>query len=221
MSDNDIMSQVQSIMEEAASQLKEEKKRESVLLTEQMVTEIHQEFSVSGDNVLFFMIKEIPIGEVDIDHALNSEQVKGKALDKAEAEGWTGGSVSTPYTFDSRSQAIADLDNKVGAMIADLGAEGRSWATLTAHKHQATTIYMLVGGGSLTVTKVLPTGDKVTEYHTAPVPQDAVPDHSKELAQAQWNFTATPQILRLNYPTAYKALADKVRERMEDMGDDD
>lgn len=226
-SNEELMSQVKAILDEANADLSKKQMEEAVRLVETVSTSIGKEFEIEGDKVLLFMMYQTPVSEVDKDNVLNAHLIAGLSDTEAEARGFSGGSIQMPFTFDSMSDAVENMNSRMAAVMADMAAEGKGWATITAHKHQATTIYMCVAGGSLTVTKVLPTGDKLSESRatggtmSTPPAVESLPSEASPLAEAQWQFTAMPQVLRQQYPKAYKAMVTEIMSKLEGMTGDD
>ena len=228
MSNEELMSQVKDIFDHAAEDIRQEQKAEHIKITETLAASINGSFTIDDGKVMLFLMYQTPLAEVDRDNALNAHAIGDMTPEQAEAEGFSGGRVQMPYTFDSMADAVENMNSKVAAVMADMAAQGRGWASVTAHKHQATTIYLCVAGGCITVTKVLPTGDKLSEClvrggtTSSPPALESLPSEASDLAQAQWQFTCTPQVLRQDYPKAYQAMVKEIMSKMEGlMGDDE
>jgi hypothetical protein len=211
-----LMSEVKGIIDEAAEAMTIARATESksVLLT--VVQKMKEDNMLpTGQQVLLLLLGQKPIKEVDAQEAHRPPAAEGKTVEQLEAEGYTGGAISMPYTFDNYDDAIENLESKVGSLLADHSQGQQAWASISCHKEQGTTTYIMVASACVTLHKVLPTGDSVTQHYdpvtgaeTTDV-QDNLYKAGKRIAKAQYAFTCQPQLMRKQYPDTYQVMLNK------------
>ena len=218
-----LMNEVEGIMNEAAEAISMARAAESksVLLTVvQKMTE--DNLLPTGQQVVLLLLGQKPIKEVDGKEAHRPPAAEGKTIEQLEAEGYTGGAISMPFTFDNYDDAINNLESKVGSLLADHSQGQMAWASISCHKEQGTTTYIMVASACVTLHKVLPTGDSVTQHHdpatgaeTTDV-QDNLYKEGKRIAKAQYAFTVQPQLMRKQYPDTYQVMLNKALKIVEE-----
>jgi hypothetical protein len=138
-----LMSEVKSIMDEAAEAMTIARATESksVLLT--VVQKMKEDNLLpTGQQVLLLLLGQKPIKEIDAQEAHRPPAAEGKTVEQLEAEGYTGGVIAKPYTFDNYDDAIENLESKVGSLLADHSQGQQAWASISCHKEQGTITYM-------------------------------------------------------------------------------
>lgn len=222
-SNDPLMSDLESIIDEAAEAMTIARATESksVLLT--VVQKMNEDNLLpTGQQVLLLLLGQKPIRQVDAQEAHRPPAAEGKTIEQLEAEGYTGGAISAPFTFDDYDDAINNLESKVGALLADYSQGQIAWASISCHKEQGTTTYIMVASSCVTLHKVLPTGDSVTQHYdpatgaeTTDV-QNNLYKEGKRIAKAQYAFTCQPQMMRKQYPDTYKVMLNKALKIVEE-----
>jgi len=224
--DNELMGEVASIIDEAKERIikarADEAKNALLALAKQATND---NLLPSGQQVLFYLVSEMPISEVDADKAVRPSGAEGKTIEQLREEGYTGGAVTMPFTFDTYDDAVGNLESKVGAIIADFSQQQKPWASVTCHKEQGTTTYIMVAAACVTVHKVLPTGDTVTSHYdpetsdTKDIEQGLYKE-GKRIVQAQYTFTVAPQAMRKQYPETYKVMLEQALKALGESNDE-
>ena len=216
-----LMSEVESIMSEAAEAISMARAAESkgvLLSVVQKMTE--DNLSPTGQQVLLLLLGQKPIREVDAEDAHRPPAAEGKTVEQLEAEGYTGGAISMPFSFDNYDEAVSNLESKVGSLLADYSQGQKAWASISCHKEQGTTTYIMVASACVTLHKVLPTGDSVTQHYDPATGADTTDvqnnlyQEGKRIAKAQYAFTVQPQQMRQQYPDTYQVMLDKALKLM-------
>lgn len=230
MNDNDkeLLNQVEEIMDNAAYDISKAKEQEMKAVMATLVQKSQQDNLLpTGDQVLYFMIGEQDIDQVNPDEAARTPTTEGKTIDQLRNEGYTGGRVTMPFTFDNPKDAIENFENVISGILADYSQGSRSWASVTCYKEQGTLTYVMVASRCVTIHKVLPTGDTVTTYHdpdNESTKEDVAKDlysTGKRLVEAQYTFTCAPQVMRTQFPNTYKATLEQVIKAMKERDNED
>lgn len=224
--DKELMNEVAGIVDDAAERINKAREEESKQVLKTLVGMTQRDDLVpTGEQVLFYMITQRSIDDVDADKAHRAPQAEGKTVEQLRAEGYTGGSITHPFTFDTYDDAVNNLESKVGAIIADYSQSPKPWGSITCHKEQGTTTYIMVAASCVTLHKVLPTGDTVTNYYDPDTSntkdiEAVLYKEGKRIVQAQYTFTTAPQVLRRQYPETYGAMVKQALKAMGESNDE-
>lgn len=217
MSDNDkeLMNEVAGIMNNVAKEVDKAREAEMKLVLRAVATKsLEDKLLPTGQQVLMFLIGQTPIENVDPDRAVRTGDTEGKTIEELKQEGYTGGNVTRPFTFDTYDDCLENLDNPVSAILADYSQQQRPWASVTCHKEQGTTTYIMVASHCVTIHKVLPTGDTVTSYHNPDTSDNQQVEallytQGKRIVASQYRFTTGVQLMRRDYPSVYKTMLEQ------------
>jgi len=218
--DKELMDEVASIMNAATKDISKAREAEMKQVLGTLVTKATEENLLpTGQQVLIYLIGQTPIDDIDADNAVRTDDTRGKTIEQLKQEGYTGGSVTRPFHFDTYEACLENLDNPVAAILADYSQHQRSWASVTCYKEQGTTTYIMVASNCVTIHKVLPTGDSITSFHDPSTSEsDEVESmlyaQGKRIVSSQYRFTQGPQQMRHEYPSVYKVLLDKALKAM-------
>ena len=224
--DKELMSEVASIIDEAKERINkaraDEAKNALLALAKQAAED---NMLPTGQQVLFYLVSAIPISDVNADTAIRPPGTEDKTVEQLREEGYSGGAVTKPFTFDTYDDAVGNLESKVGAIIADYSQQQKPWASVTCHKEQGTTTYIMVAAACVTVHKVLPTGDTVTSHYDPETSEAKDIDQSlykagKRIVQAQYTFTVAPQAMRKQFPETYKVLLEQALKALGESNDE-
>ncbi len=192
----------------------------SVLLT--VVQKLQEDNLTPKDKqVVLLLLGQKPIKEVDVERAHRPPEAKDKTVEQLEQEGYKGGAISMPFTFDTYDDAIENFESKVSAILADFSQGQMAWASISCHKEQGTTTYIMVAAPCVTLHKVLPTGDSVTQHFDPATGTDTTDiqrnlyKEGKRIAKAQYAFTVEPQLMRQQYPETYQVMLQKTMKMVE------
>jgi|694.fasta_scaffold15709_10 hypothetical protein len=222
--DKELMNEVASIVDDAAERINKAREAEAKEVLRTIVKKSTEDNLLpTGEQVLFYMMSQQPIDDVDADKAYRAPGAEGKTVEQLRAEGYTGGALTMPFTFESYDDAVGNLESKVGAIIADYSQKQRPWGSITCHKEQGTTTYIMVAANCVTLHKVLPTGDTVTNYYDPDTSdtkdvEAVLYKEGKRIVQAQYTFTVAPQAMRKQYPETYNAL---LKQALKALGESD
>ncbi len=224
--DKELMNEVASIVDDAAERINKAREAEAKEVLRTIVKKSTEDNLLpTGEQVLFYMMSQQPIDDVDADKAYRAPGAEGKTVEQLRAEGYTGGALTMPFTFDTYDDAVGNLESKVGAIIADYSQQQRPWGSITCHKEQGTTTYIMVAANCVTLHKVLPTGDTVTNYYDPDTSdtkdvEAVLYKEGKRIVQAQYTFTVAPQAMRKQYPETYNALLKQALKALGESNDE-
>lgn len=224
MSEDELMSEVASIIDGAGKAVQEDQGEEMKQVLASIVKQATADSLVpKGQEVMMFLVIQKDIHSIDQDTANRTAFTMGKTVEQLEAEGATGASVTEPFTFESYDEAVHHMGNPLSSLLATDMAGDRGWASVVSYIEQGTMTYIMVASRCVTIRKVLPTGDTVTSHYNPDTSEHTDVEkqlyaNGKRIVEAQYSFTATAQILKQQYPSAYEALVKKAKRKME--GDD-
>jgi hypothetical protein len=227
-SDNkDLMNEVAGIMDTAAKDIDKAREAEMKLVLRTIVDRSQEDKLLpTGQQVLLYLIGQTPIEDIDSDKAVRTDDTRGKTVEQLKQEGYTGGNVTRPFTFDTYEDCLGNMDNPISAILADYSQHQRPWASVTCHKEQGTTTYIMVASHCVTIHKVLPTGDSITSYHNPSTSETEQVEgmlytQGKRIVKSQYRFTTGIQQMRKEYPSVYKVMLDKTLKAMEESDNGD
>jgi len=222
MSDDELMAEVSSIINGASEAIQKDQGEEMKQVLASIAKAASEgDLVPKGQEVMMFLLIQRDIHSIDPDTANRTALTMGKTIQELEAEGASGASVSEPYTFDSCDEAVEHLGNPLSSLLATDMAGDRGWASIVSYVEQGTTTYIMVASRCVTIRKVLPTGDTMTSYFNPDSSESSEVEaqlyaNGKRIVEAQYRFTATAQVLKASYPSAYEALVKRARRKMED-----
>ena len=130
--DKDLMNEVAGIVDAAAEDINKAREAEMKLVLRTIVTKSQEDNLLpSGQQVLMYLIGQAPIETIDPDQAVRTDETKGKTIDQLKQEGYTGGKVTRPFTFDTYEACLENLSSPVAAILADYSQKQMAWASVT------------------------------------------------------------------------------------------
>lgn len=224
--DKDLMAEVEGIINNAAKDIKENKRTEMLGMLDAIATNSEQHFSYDEEPYALILIQQIGLDQVDESIVAHRPKgAEGKSLEQLGKEGYGAGGVTTPYQARTLDDLREVLDSPVNQMLTDVTMGKRDWASVTRHKTNGATVYLMVSGGCVTSWTKTPSGEIVTLHQDATeVGIDTIlkslSGEDRELLRSQWSFTAHIQTLRHSYPKSYAELVSELERRMEEDGDE-
>lgn len=225
--DKDLMAEVQSIVDAAVTDIRKAREAEMKQVLGTLVKESRKENLLpSGQQVMLYLIGQTPIDTVDPDKAVRTQGTEGKTIEQLKAEGYTGGNVTRPFTFDTYDECLHNLNSPVSAVLTDWSQKQRAWASVTCYKEQGTTTYIMVASKCVTIHKVLPTGDSLTSFFDPSTSDEeqiesTLYTEGKRIVGSQYRFTTAPQEMRKEYPDTYKVMLSQALKAMGEETDED
>jgi len=224
--DKDLMAEVEGIINNAASDIKENKRTEMLGVLDTIATSSEQQFTYDEEPYGLILIQQINLDQVDESMAHRPKHAEGKDIKRLKEEGYGAGAVTTPYQTKTLDDLREVLDSPANQMLTDITMGKKDWASVTRHKTNGATVYLMVAGGCVTTWTKTPSGEVITSHHdTRDEDLDtilkSVCGECKQLLRSQWSFTSHIQVLRNNYPKSYAELAREMEIKLEEMGDEE
>lgn len=223
--DKELMSELESIINGAASDIKEDKRTGMLRALRSISENAEREFSFTEEPYALMLIQQVGLDEVDERTAQRPPETEGMTLKQLEAEGYGAGAVTKPFTTATLEELTEIMDSPANQLMTDVSLGKKDWASITRHKQNGATIYMMVAGGCVTTLTLTPSGEEVTSHsnmNDEDIPSiiNSVCGDCQTMLKSQWNFTSSIQILRNQYPNSYAQLAKEMEKRFKEMGDE-
>jgi hypothetical protein len=223
--DKDLMAEVESIINNASTGIKGERRKEMLGALEAIAMRSESEFTYDKEPYGLILIQQVGLGDVDAEDAHRPKEAQGMSREQLEQAGYGASRVTSPFTTETLDGLREILDSPANQMLTDIMMGKKDWASVTRHKQNGATMYLMVAGGCVSSWTKTPSGEIITSHtDLREEPIDAllktVCGECKELLRSQWGFTSTIQLLRNNYPNSYAELAREMERKLEENGDE-
>ena len=223
--DKQLMSELESIINNAAKGHRENKRKEMLQALRTISQSAEKDFSFTEEPYALILIQQVGLDEVDEHTAHRPPEAQGMSLKQLDAEGYGAGAVTRPFTTATMEELTDIMDSPANQLMTDVSLGKKDWASVTRHKQNGATVYMMVAGGCVTTLTLTPSGEEVTSHsdmrdEDIPALINSVCGDSQAMLKSQWNFTSSIQMLRNQYPNSYAELAKEMEQRFREMGDE-
>jgi hypothetical protein len=224
--DKDLMAEVESIINDASSDIRKEQKAEMLGALETIALRSEEAFSNDNEPYGLILIQQVGLDNVDADTAHRPEVAEGMNIKQLEEAGYGGAQVTHPFTTPTLDAMREVLDSPANQLLTDIMMGKRDWASITRHKTNGAVVYIMIAGGCVSTWTKTPSGETITSHtNTRDESIDSllmsVCGECQDMLKSQWGFTSSIQVLRNNYPNSYAELAKEMERKLEEHGDEE
>jgi len=228
--DDEVIKEAEEIMAGAFESLAKERKKEHIHSLPIIIKNFSELIQDKEGKVHLGYIK--PDEELDLDATI----ISTKAIDKSDVvkspNDFTSAKLSLFYSFDDKDEAMACLEQPPAALLAhDVNPEGT--AIYMLYKRKDYDIAVLIAANCLTVSRVMANNETVTESTDLMVVENTdgydtpekffkacgITDNESELIKQLIEFHLKPQLMKQQFPNAYKVTIERLHKAIE--GSDD
>lgn len=228
--DDEVIKEAEEIMAGAFESLAKERKKEHIHSLPIIIKNFSELIQDKEGKVHLGYIK--PDEELDLDATI----ISTKAIDKSDVvkspNDFTSAKLSLFYSFDDKDEAMACLEQPPAALLAhDVNPEGT--AIYMLYKRKDYDIAVLIAANCLTVSRVMANNETVTESTDLMVVENTdgydtpekffkacgITDNESELIRQLIEFHLKPQLMKQQFPNAYKVTIERLHKAIE--GSDD
>jgi len=228
--DDEVIKEAEEIMAGAFESLAKERKKEHIHSLPIIIKNFSELIQDKEGKVHLGYIK--PDEELDLDATI----ISTKAIDKSDVvkspNDFTSAKLSLFYSFDDKDEAMACLEQPPAALLAhDVNPEGT--AIYMLYKRKNYDIAVLIAANCLTVSRVMANNETVTESTDLMVVENTdgydtpekffkacgITDNESELIKQLIEFHLKPQLMKQQFPNAYKVTIERLHKAIEESDD--
>lgn len=228
--DDEVIKEAEEIMAGAFESLAKERKKEHIHSLPIIIKNFSELIQDKEGKVHLGYIK--PDEELDLDATI----ISTKAIDKSDVvkspNDFTSAKLSLFYSFDDKDEAMACLEQPPAALLAhDVNPEGT--AIYMLYKRKDYDIAVLIAANCLTVSRVMANNETVTESTDLMVVENTdgydtpekffkacgITDNESELIKQLIEFHLKPQLMKQQFPNAYKVTIERLHKAIEESDD--
>ncbi len=226
--DDEVIKEAESIMAEAMVSMAEQRKREHIHSLP-LITKGFTELIKERNGKIHLGYIE-PDEQLDTDATIIASGVFSKADIEKSPNDFTSAKMSVFYSFDDMGDAMECLQQPAAALLAhEINPEGTAMYMLLQRKKYD--IAVLIAANCLTVSRVIGNDETVTEstdlmrntdgYDTPEKFFGAcgITESESELVRALIEFHLKPQLMKQQFPNAYKVSVERLRKAIEEQDD--